>query len=251
MQSPSIQSIPSVPLTEQNDTTLKQKQLEVMDLIYRQLKYMFEYHVLGQNKCILANLNAYDELRKTIADNFSRLSSESDEVKLKEMIRCINDHTSSLLENNVFDELNKIANLFKSPQNGLLIKEIGDILDSSDDSVTSEIVKMVLECNFKPNTEDVIMEYCAEKSKKDIDSILAKIESEIYRANSQYDKLVSELIDIYVDKELPEKDKFAKITCILSSHLRKNSARWQKIMKRKYSDLDLSSDSDSDSDSSE
>lgn len=72
--------------------------------------------------------------------------------------------------------------------------------------MTGSLFKMESKCNFQNDhfENEEIIKYCA--SKKEITDILNKLEDEIYCANSQYDKLVNELIDLYVSTELSEKE---------------------------------------------
>jgi len=241
--------------------TDEQKQQKCEQLVYKYMMYDFEYRLLRSDPSVSSQLNASNNLCKTIASLLSNHHDDPD-AKLDQIIQHINENTLSLLEKNVCHEL---IDIFKSPFNSVLMDRIYRMSCNApcSDSGDHEFRDMISGAKIDDRFESVI-DHFIEKIKHDGYMIVVKLDNEIQDALVQYGELVKDLTNIYTNTNTNGsleccEDKIAKIThCIaqnmnmnmnMNVNMNINLPHGSKTKKRKFIDSDFDLDSDSDSDS--
>lgn len=202
----------------QSDQKQSNDQFELdKEQFYQQLKYEFEFEVVRKDPDFLLTVNAVDDLRRILAKKLSDIGSTPDHLvqRLKDVIECINVHTSKLHAKNIFDNIDETVNVFKSPCSDVLGKEI------------KKLAGFKYLCDIDPEFEDMI-KYCKEKAKKDLADIFERIENEIFTANREYDNFVNGLVNILIDKNMSNDEKITRITRILACRTSLNVTRYSK-----------------------
>jgi hypothetical protein len=170
-------------------------------IVYKKLINNFIEEVKDETD-VKPHFESLDTLLRNVTEMLSKPSTF--QIKLTNVIECINEHNSELSKHDASKTINHIRYTFNclldNELKEFIIKTMNDFPDINELDDTT-IISLV--------------DFCVTSARKDVGRILDDIVQELTDKHDAYVSFTSKIIDIYVKKISPAK-KFAEMTRVCS-----------------------------------